>query len=38
MKTMYNKFKGTHIWAPIVKIKENTNKCTISQIFSQLKH
>jgi hypothetical protein len=31
MKTMYNRFKGTHICAPIVKIKENTNKCTILQ-------
>jgi hypothetical protein len=29
MKTMYNRFKGTHICAPLVKIKENTNKCTI---------
>ena len=33
MKTMYNKFNGTHIHALIVKIKENTNKCTILQSF-----
>jgi hypothetical protein len=33
MKTTNNKFDGTHICAPNVKIKENTNKCNILQRF-----